>query len=154
MRFSWFGECQEPVQLNFGAIGWDGPSTRALTCYHDIRLNFGWLRKSNMDITRKANREAQEATLQYRSRQEALLDDELIDDKLAQLLAFIGNLRRTPEGAAEIRRQVASFGECKRSDGETSAEFYAKLRHWLDRDKPRTKSPRHAAMQTGGGPAT
>ena len=101
-----------------------------------------------MDITRKANREAQEATLQYRSRQEALLDDELTEDKLKQLLEFVGGLNQTPEGTAEIQRRIKLFGECQRSEGETSAEFYAKLRHWLDRDKPRTKSQLHALRQT------
>jgi hypothetical protein len=105
-----------------------------------------------MDITRKAHREAQEATLQYKSRQEALLDDEQTEEKLAQLLMFIGSLRRTPEGAAEIRSQVANFGECKRGEGETSAEFYARLRHWLDRNTPRTKSPRYSPRQTERGP--
>lgn len=101
-----------------------------------------------MDITRRANREAQAITLQYRRWQEALLDDELIEDKLTQLLAFIGNLERTSEGATEIQRRVKLFGECKRSEGDTSAEFYAKLRHWLDRENPRTKSPRHAPRQS------
>ena len=101
-----------------------------------------------MDITRKANREAQEATLQYRSRQEALLDEELIEDKLKQLLEFVGGLKQTPEGAAEIQRRVKLFGECQRSEGETSGEFYAKLRRWLDRDNPRTKSPLHPPRQT------
>ena len=52
-----------------------------------------------MDITRKAHREAQEASLRYRSRQEALFDDEQTEDKLTQLLAFIGSLRRTPRGS-------------------------------------------------------
>ena len=104
-----------------------------------------------MDITRKAHREAQEATLQYRSRQEAMLDDELIEDKLTQLLDFVDMLKRTPEGTAEIQRRVRLFGDCKRSAGETSGEFYAKLRHWLDRDNPRTKSPRRAPRQTEGG---
>ena len=45
-----------------------------------------------MDITRKAIREGQELTLQFRSRQEALLGEELIEDKLAQLLEFVGKL--------------------------------------------------------------
>jgi hypothetical protein len=45
-----------------------------------------------MDITRKAHREAQELILQYKSRQEALLGEELIEDKLAQLLEFVGKL--------------------------------------------------------------
>jgi len=105
-----------------------------------------------MDITRKAHREAQEATLQYRSRQEALLDDELIEDKLKQLLDFVGGLKQTPEGAAEVQRRVKLFGECQRSEGETSAEFYAKLRHWLDRSMPRTKSPLHPPRQVEGDP--
>ena len=100
-----------------------------------------------MDITRKANREAQEETLQYRSRQEAMLDDELIKDKLTQLLEFVGKLEGTPEGAAEIQHRVKLFGECKRSEGEASAEFYSKLRHWLDRDIASKKSPRHAPRQ-------
>ena len=105
-----------------------------------------------MDITRKAHREAQEATLQYRSRQEALLDEELIEDKLKQLLEFVGGLKQTPEGAAEIQRRVKLFGECERSEGEKSAEFYSKLRHWLDRSLPRTKSPLHPPRQADNGP--
>ena len=100
-----------------------------------------------MDITRKANREAQETTLQYKSRQETLLDEELAEDKLTQLLAFIDQLKRTPEGAADIQRRVKIFGECERSEGETKAEVYAKLRHWLDRDIPQTKSPLHPPRQ-------
>jgi hypothetical protein len=107
-----------------------------------------------MDITRKANREAQETTLQYRSRHEALLDDELTEDRLAQLLAFLDQLKRTPDGTAEIQRRVKLFGKCKRGDGETSAEYYGKLRHWLDRDFPKTKSPRHPPRQTHRGPTS
>ena len=100
-----------------------------------------------MDITRKANREAQATTLQYKSRQEALLDAELIEVKLVQLLAFVGKLKRTPEGAIEIQRRTKLFGECKRGDGDSSAEYYGKLRRWLDRDIPQTKVPRHAPRQ-------
>ena len=101
-----------------------------------------------MDITRKANREAQEATLQYRSRQEALLDEELIEEKLKQLLEFVAKLERNPEGTADLQRRVKLFGECRRSEGETSAEFYGKLRHWLDRDIASKKSPLHPPRQT------
>ena len=105
-----------------------------------------------MDITRKANREAQEVTLQYKSRHEAMLDDELVEDKLAQLLAFVSQLERTPIGTAEIQRRVKLFGECKRGEGETAAEFYAKLRRWLDRTIPPSKSPLHAPRQIEGDP--
>jgi hypothetical protein len=100
-----------------------------------------------MDRSRKENREGHEKTFQYKSRQEGLLDDELIEEKLAQLLAFVGELEKTPAGTAEIQRRVKLFGECKRSEGETSAEFYAKLNHWLHRDIPQTKSPLHPPRQ-------
>ena len=96
-----------------------------------------------MDRSRKENREAREKTFQYKSRQEALLDEELIEDKLAQLLAFVGELEHTPEGNAELQRRVKLFGECKRSEGETSTDFYAKLHHWLHRGIPQAKRPLH-----------
>ena len=107
-----------------------------------------------MDRSRKETREGHEKTFQYKSRHEALLDDELIEDKLKQLLAFVGELQQTPEGAADLQRRVKSIGECKRSEGETSAEFYAKLHHWLERDIPQTKSPLHPPRQTHRGPTT
>ena len=102
-----------------------------------------------MDNSRKANREANEITLQYKSRQETLLEEELAEDKLTQLLASISQLDQTPPGAAELQRRRKLFGECKRIEGETSGQFYARLRHWLDRDISQTKSPLHAPRQTG-----
>ena len=102
-----------------------------------------------MDKSRKANREDNEITLQYKSRQETLLDEESSEGKLEQLLSFISQLDQTPAGAAELQRRTTLFGECKRIEGETSGQFYARLRHWLDRDMPQTKSPRHAPKQTG-----
>jgi hypothetical protein len=104
-----------------------------------------------MDRSRKENREGHEKTFQYKSRQVGLLDDELIEDKLTQLLAFVGEMEKTPAGTAEIQRRVKLFGECKRGEGETSAEFYAKLHHWLHRDIAQTKSPLHPPRQTQGG---
>jgi hypothetical protein len=101
-----------------------------------------------MDSSRKANREDNETTLQYQSRQETMLVDELNEDKLKQLLTFIGQLEQTPPGAAELERRIKLFGACKRNEGETSGQFCARLRHWLDRDLPKTKSPRHAPRQT------
>jgi hypothetical protein len=102
-----------------------------------------------MDTSRKANREVNEKTLQYQSRQESLLVEELNEDKLTQLLAFISGLEKTPAEAAELQRRIKLFGECKRIEGETSGQFYARLRHWLDREMPKTKSPLHAPRQTG-----
>lgn len=101
-----------------------------------------------MDITRKAHRQAQAETLECRTRQEALLDDELVEDKLSHLLMFVGKLEQNPEGAAEIQSRVKLFGACQRSKCETSAEFYAKLRHWLDRNMSGTKSTRHIYRQS------
>jgi hypothetical protein len=101
-----------------------------------------------MDTSRKANREADEVTLQFQSRQEVLLVEELNEDKLRRLLAFVGQLEQTPPGAAELQRRIKSFGDCKRHEGETAGQFCARLRHWLDRDLPKTKSPLHAPRQT------
>ena len=102
-----------------------------------------------MDASRKATREGNETTLQYQSPQEALLVEGLNEDQLTQLLEFISRLKETPPGAAELERRIKLFGECKRNEGETSGEFYGRLRHWLDRDMPQTKSPLHAPRQTG-----
>jgi hypothetical protein len=102
-----------------------------------------------VDSSRKANREDQEITLQYQSPQDALLVEELNQEKLRQLLLFIGKLEQTPSGVADLQRRNKLFGECLQIAGETSGSFYARLRHWLDRDIPRTKSPLHAPRQTG-----
>src|SRR4051794_4971897 len=93
-----------------------------------------------MDMTRKAHREAQDAIRRYGDRQKGLLDWQVADEKLAQLLAFIGQLERTPAGSIELESRIERFGGCNRNDGESAAEYYSKLRHWLDRDLPRTKS--------------
>jgi len=73
-----------------------------------------------MDNSRKANREGNERTLQYKSRQEILQDEEVNEDKLSQLLESITQLGQTPSGAAELQRRRRVFGECKRIGGESS----------------------------------
>ncbi|MGO9114047.1 MAG: hypothetical protein ACLP9L_32935 [Thermoguttaceae bacterium] len=102
-----------------------------------------------MDHSRKANREDNEKTLQYKSRQEAMLDEEFTEDKLKQLLASISQLDQTPPGAADLQRRTKLFGECKRIEGETSGQYYARLHHWLNQEIPQTKSPLHAPRQMG-----
>jgi hypothetical protein len=102
-----------------------------------------------MDHSRKRNREAHEITLQYRSRREAMLEEELAEDKLTQLLVFVSQLDHTPPGGDELQRRRKLFGECKRIEGEATGQFYARLRHWLDKDLPQAKSPLHAPRQTG-----
>ena len=105
--------------------------------------------RGSMDTSRKANRQANEITLQYKSQRERTLDEELAEEKLVQLLAVISQLDQSPSGAAELQRRRKLFGVCERIEGETSGQFYARLRHWLDRDMPQTKSPLHAPRQTG-----
>ena len=102
-----------------------------------------------MDNSRKASREGNEITLQYKSRREILLEEELNDDKLKQLLESISQLDQTPPGAAALQHRRKLFGECKRIEGETSGQFYVRLRRWWDREIPQTKSPLHAPRQTG-----
>jgi len=99
-----------------------------------------------MDRSRKASREGNEITLQHKSQQDASLTEEMIEEKLAQLQGSIEQL----SGTAELQQRVKLFGECKRIDGETSGQFYEKLRRWFDRDLPKAKSPRHPPRQTGG----
>ncbi|MCE9607232.1 MAG: hypothetical protein K8U03_20290 [Planctomycetia bacterium] len=102
-----------------------------------------------MDRSRKANREGSEVTLQHKSRQEALGVEEHCEEKLAQLLTFVHSLEQTPPGATELQRRGKLFGECKRVEGESAEQFYGRLRHWLDRPIPQTKTPLHHPRQTG-----
>lgn len=97
-----------------------------------------------MHTNRKLRTEALEATLQLKSWQETLSEKDLIEEKLVHLQVFIGHLAHTDQGLAEIERRTRCFGQCKRIDGETSGQFYGRLRHWLDRDMPQTNSPLHA----------
>lgn len=100
-----------------------------------------------MDRSRKATREGNEVTLQHMSPREALLLDDLVEEELANLQALIEQLRQTPKGTAELQRRVKVFGECQRTEDETSGQFCDKLRHWLNRDIPLTKSPIHPPRQ-------
>ena len=54
-----------------------------------------------------------------------------------------------PEGAATLQKRAKLFGECVRAEGETSREFYDRLRRWNDRALPQTRSPRHPPRQSG-----
>jgi hypothetical protein len=123
---------------------------RAIICYNALsEITLDRRRRINMDTTRKATREGNETTLQYQSPQEALLVEGLNEDQLTELLKFISGLEQTPVGAADLERRIKLFGDNKRSEGESAGQFYGRLRHWLDRDMPQTKSPLHAPRQTG-----
>ena len=103
-----------------------------------------------MDRTRKATREGNEVTLQHQSRNEGSLIEALVEEKLAELQVSIKQLKQTAEGLEELQRRVKAFGDCKRIEGETSAQFYDKLRRWMDRELLPTKSPLHPPRQEGG----
>lgn len=121
-----------------------------MICYNAmIELKLDRTRGFSVDTSRKANREDHEKTLQYRSKQDALLVEELAEEKLAELNASMELLKQTSAGAAELQRRIKLFGECQGIEGETSGQFYARLRHWLDNDMPPTKSPLHPPRQTG-----
>ena len=102
-----------------------------------------------MDRSRKANRKRNEATLQHQSRTDVSLIEEQAEEKLLPLQASIKRLKQTPKGKVELQRRVKAFGECKRTEDETSSRFYDRLRLWLDRPIPQTKLPRHPPRQTG-----
>jgi len=76
-----------------------------------------------MDRTRKANREDDEKTLQYRTQNAALQEAELAEEKLTQLQATVVQLEQTPQGLAELQRRTKLFGECKRLADESSAQL-------------------------------
>lgn len=104
-----------------------------------------------MNPTRNARREGQEESLQYRTHQETLGQEEMIEEKLAQLRSFIEQLKKTSAGATELEWRTKLFGACNQIADETSSQFYGRLRHWMDRDLPQTKSPLHAPRQTDCG---
>jgi hypothetical protein len=105
-------------------------------------------RRNKMHPNRKMRREDLEAMLQSRIRQETLAVEDLVEEKLNRLQVFIGQLARTPHGLAEIERRAKRFGDCKQIEGETSGQFYGKLRHWIDRDMPQAKSLLHVPRQS------
>ncbi len=80
-----------------------------------------------MHPNRKIKREDLEATLRFRSRQETLSAEDLIEERLTHLQIFIGQLKRTPHGLAEIEGRTKRFGDCERIEGETADHFYGKL---------------------------
>ncbi len=100
-----------------------------------------------MDRSRKANRKVNEVTLHHRSANDASRIEELAEERLRQLLAERERLKKTSSGLAQLRRRSKAFGECRRLDEEPTAQFYDRLRHWLERPIPPTKSPLHRPRQ-------
>ena len=100
-----------------------------------------------MDRRRKANREDDEVTLQHKSRPEQLRIEVLVEENLARLQAAIEQLSLSPEGALLLKRRIKFFGECARIEGETTVQFYEKLRNWFNLDVPLTNAPRHPPRQ-------
>ena len=102
-----------------------------------------------MDRTRKTTRAGNEVTLQHQSRNENSPIEALVEETLAELQASIEQLKQTPKGLTELQRRVKTFGDCQRIEGQTTVQFYDKLRRWMDREAPSTKSPLHPPRQDG-----
>ena len=100
-----------------------------------------------MAASRRIDREGQEITLQHKTRQQTLSREELDEFKLTHLLEFIKQLEQSPAGLADIRCRTRLFGECIRFEGETTSRFHGRLRFWLDRNLPQTKSTQPAQWQ-------
>ena len=138
-----------PIRIDFLAEPITRTKERGAICYDALsETRLDRQAEKLMKIHRKTDRDDHEIILQYPVRQETLVVHEDVEQKLTQLRSFIWRLEQTPSGAAEIRRRVELFGECKRSESENSGQFYARLRYWLDKDLPQTKSPLHAPRQT------
>ena len=86
--------------------------------------------------------------LQYKSQQQDLLLKDRIEEKLAQLQVFVGQLTATPHGRAELECRTKRFGDCQRIQAETSGQYYSKLRHWLDRDLEPSRPRRDGSRRT------
>jgi hypothetical protein len=89
-----------------------------------------------MDRTRKPNLAGSEVAQQLQSRQADMGIEELREDKLTHLKMFVQSLEKTPAGGKELQQRLELFGECKRVEGESSGQFYGRLRFWLDRSLP------------------
>ena len=57
-----------------------------------------------------------------------------VQSKLTHLQVFIQQLEQEPSGKAELQCRVELFGDCKQMPDETTAQFYSRIRRWLDRD--------------------
>ena len=87
-----------------------------------------------MNPNRKTKDQDLEAVLQGRIRHKDLPADEQIKEKLGHLQAFLGQLRRTNEGQADLRRRAQLFGDCQPLARESDSHYYGRLRCWLDKD--------------------
>jgi len=86
-----------------------------------------------MNLNRFSKGEGLKELEDFFSSQKDLSKEELIERKLVQLEHFVRQLADTSNGRAELDGRRTRFGECVRARGETAAEFYGRLRWWLDR---------------------
>lgn len=52
--------------------------------------------------------------------------------RLLELREFVRQLQATEIGQADLARRRAQFGDCTQLPDETDADFYGRLRTWLD----------------------
>ncbi len=82
----------------------------------------------------KSSAEDHELARQARIRRANLPAELQLEERLADLQAFIRQLANTPHGKADLCRRVQLFGDCAPTAGETARHYYGKLRQWLDHE--------------------
>ncbi|MCE9604343.1 MAG: hypothetical protein K8U03_05495 [Planctomycetia bacterium] len=102
-----------------------------------------------MDRSRKATREANETTLQHKSRADVVMTEELMQERLAGLQSLIEQIQKKPPGKIEIARRISAFGECTKIETESAGQYYERLRIWLERRLPQKRRPLHPPRQNG-----
>jgi len=84
--------------------------------------------------TRRSKQEDLQALAEAQVRYSGMSASQQIDEKLEQLQAFVQQMSQTVQGKADLQRRTQTFGPCRVREGETTREFYGRLRRWLDAD--------------------
>ena len=80
---------------------------------------------------------------QEQSRHERLPHRRQIEEKLAQLQTFVGQLAATQQGRLDLEERARVLGPYEADPADDAATAYGKLRNWLDKDL--TRAPRRFA---------
>jgi hypothetical protein len=77
---------------------------------------------------------------QEHSRHERLPHHRQIEEKLAQLQMFVGQLAATEQGRLDLEERARVLGPFTADPADDAATTYGKLRNWLDKDLSRAPS--------------
>jgi len=92
------------------------------------------LPKPMKNPTRRSKEEDLQTLAEAQERHSEMSASQQIDEKLEQLQAFVQQMSQTVQGKADLQRRTQTFGPCRVREGESSREFYGRLRRWLDAD--------------------